>query len=285
VVTGLQADPQTAVRRNYELALQAGERDAWEAFLRTYPDGFYAELAKVQLRKISAEEARVAAAAKAQAAEQEKARLAAEGAGQAEQAKAAAAAKAAEDARIAAEKAKQNEQEKAAAAEKMRLAEQDKIRLTAEKAKQAEQEKAAVAEQPQIAAGTQIRIRADFTAYRVRPQPRATRNQLNFTFTFAPDRSIKEEFSEPGPHKRGGRSESTWGQEFRMMDQNTFQQKIEFRDRIRTITINVTGTDCRATMTIELKPGFSEFEVMSTELGTKAYYRDWKMINSTCAIR
>ena len=151
VATGPQADPQSAVRRDYELALQAGERDAWEAFLQAYPDGFYANLAKVQLRKIAAEEARAAAADKAKTAEHEKARLATEGARQAEQAKAAAAAKAAEEARIAAEKAKQVEQEKAAAAERARQAEQEKVRLAAEKAKQIEQEKAA-AEQARIAA-------------------------------------------------------------------------------------------------------------------------------------
>ena len=116
--TGPQADPQTAVRRDYELALQAGDRDGWEAFLRAYPDGFYANLAKVQLKKIAAEETRVTASEKARQAEQEKARLAAEGARQAEQAKAAAAAKKAEEARIAAEKAKQVEQDKAAAAER-----------------------------------------------------------------------------------------------------------------------------------------------------------------------
>src|SRR4051812_17366069 len=151
VAAGPQADPQTAVRRDYELALQAGERDAWEAFLRTYPDGFYADLAKVQLRKIAAEETRAAAADKATTAEQEKARLAAEGAHQSEQAKAAAAAKAAEDARIAAERAKQIEAEKAAAAEKARAAEQEKVRLAAEKAKKAEDETAAAAEQARLA--------------------------------------------------------------------------------------------------------------------------------------
>ena len=145
VATGPQADPQSAVRRDYELALQLGTRDGWEAFLRTYGDGFYADLAKGQLKKIAAEETRVTASEKARQAEQDKARLAAEGARQAEQAKAAAAAKAAEEARIAAEKAKQIEQEKAAAAEKTRLAEQEKVRLAAEKAKQAEQEKAAAA--------------------------------------------------------------------------------------------------------------------------------------------
>jgi hypothetical protein len=151
VATGPQADPQAAVRRDYELALQLGTREIWEAFLRTYPDGFYAELAKGQLKRVAAEETRSSAAEKARLAEQDKARLAAEGARQAEQAKAAAAAKAAEDARIAAEKAKQVEQEKAAAAERARQAEQEKVRLAAEKVKQAEQEKAAAAEQARIA--------------------------------------------------------------------------------------------------------------------------------------
>jgi uncharacterized caspase-like protein len=117
-----QADPQAAVRRDYELALQLGTREVWDAFLRTYPDGFYAELAKGQLKRVAAEEARAAAAEKARLAEEEKARLAADGGQQAELAKAAAAAKAAEEARFAAEKAKQIEQEKAAAAEQTRIA-------------------------------------------------------------------------------------------------------------------------------------------------------------------
>jgi uncharacterized caspase-like protein len=152
VATGPQADPQAAVRKDYELALQLATRDGWEAFLSQYPDGFYANLAKGQLKKIAAEETRAAAAEKARLAEQEKARLAAEGAKQGDQARAAAAAKSAEEARVAAEKAKQSEQEKAAAAEKARLAEQEKARLAVEKAKQVEQEKAAAAEQARLAA-------------------------------------------------------------------------------------------------------------------------------------
>jgi hypothetical protein len=153
VTTGPQADPQSAVRRDYELALQLGSRDGWEAFLRTYSEGFYADLAKGQLKKIAAEENRTSAVERARLAEQEKARLAAEGARQAEQAKAAAAAKGAEAARIAAEKAKQVEQEKTAAAEKARLAEQEKVRLAAEKAKHAGQEKVAEGGQARGPAG------------------------------------------------------------------------------------------------------------------------------------
>jgi uncharacterized caspase-like protein len=115
-------NPQAEARRDYELALQIGNKDALKAFLVQYPDGFYASLAKIQLDKFAAEEARVAATEKARLAEQERARLVAEGAQKAQQAKAAADAKAAEQARIAAEKAKQAAQEQAAEAERKRAA-------------------------------------------------------------------------------------------------------------------------------------------------------------------
>jgi uncharacterized caspase-like protein len=115
-------NPQAEARRDYELALQIGNKSALNAFLGQYPDGFYASLAKLQLEKIAAEEVRVAATEKARLAEQERARLSAEGAQKAQQAKADADAKAAEQARIAAEKAKQVAQEQAAAAEQKRVA-------------------------------------------------------------------------------------------------------------------------------------------------------------------
>ena len=113
---------QAEARRDYELALQVGNKSALNAFLAQYPDGFYASLARLQLEKITAEETRVAATEKARLAEQERVRLAAEGAQKAQQAKAEADAKAAEQARLAAEKAKQIAQEQAAAAEQKRAA-------------------------------------------------------------------------------------------------------------------------------------------------------------------
>ncbi len=113
---------QAEARRDYELALQLGNRNAFEAFVRQYPDGFYASLAKLQLDKIAAEEIRVAATEKARSAEQERARLVAEGARKSEQSKAEADVRAAEQARVAAEKSKQIAQDQAAAAEQKRLA-------------------------------------------------------------------------------------------------------------------------------------------------------------------
>ncbi|MEO6381804.1 MAG: caspase family protein [Nitrobacter sp.] len=116
------ADARADVRRDYELSLQLGTRAAWDTFVKSYPTGFYADLAKAQLDKIAAEDARLAATEKARETAEEKVRLAAEGAKQGELAKAAAAAKTAENARIAAEKAKRIEQAKVDAAERSREA-------------------------------------------------------------------------------------------------------------------------------------------------------------------
>ena len=116
------ANPQSETRRDFELALQVGHKDALNAFLAQHPEGFYASLAKLQLAKIAAEETRVAATENARLAEQERARLAAEGAQRRDQEKAAADAKAAEERRVAAEKAKQAVQEQVAEAERQRIA-------------------------------------------------------------------------------------------------------------------------------------------------------------------
>ncbi|QQO19191.1 caspase family protein [Bradyrhizobium diazoefficiens] len=114
-------NPQADIRRDYELALQVGNKAAWDAFLAQHPDGFYASLAKLQVEKIAAEQAHAAAIAKAKQAEAERDRLAALGAQKDAQAKAAADAKAAEQAQLAAQKAKEQAQQQAAAAEQQRV--------------------------------------------------------------------------------------------------------------------------------------------------------------------
>jgi len=111
---------QIDMRRDYELALQVGNKPAWEAFLAQHPDGFYANLAKLQLDKIQAEQVHIAAIEKAKQAEAERDRLAATGAQKDAQAKAAADAQAAEQAQLAAQKAKEQAQQQAAAAEQQR---------------------------------------------------------------------------------------------------------------------------------------------------------------------
>ncbi len=113
-------NPQADMRRDYELALQVGNKSAFNAFIAQHPDGFYASLARLQLEKLAAEDAHAMATAKAKEAEEQRARLAAEGAQKDAQAKADADAKAAEAARLAAEKTKQVAQDQAAEAERKR---------------------------------------------------------------------------------------------------------------------------------------------------------------------
>ena len=110
------------IRHDYELALQIGNKDALNYFLAQYPDGYYANLAKLQLAKIDAEDKRVAAAEKARQAEQEQARLVSQGAQQTQLAKAASDLKAAQDARVEAEKARETAQQLATQAELRRQA-------------------------------------------------------------------------------------------------------------------------------------------------------------------
>ncbi|MET3910793.1 putative caspase-like protein [Bradyrhizobium sp. S3.3.6] len=114
-------NPQADMRRDYELALQVGNKPAWEAFLAQHPDGFYANLAKLQLDKIQAEQVHAAAIEKTKQADAERDRLAALGAQKDAQARAAADAKAAEQAQLAAQKAKEQAQQQAAAAEQQRV--------------------------------------------------------------------------------------------------------------------------------------------------------------------
>src|SRR6476469_5874015 len=45
-------NPQADIRRDYELALQVGNRAAFTAFLTQHPNGFYSSLAKLQIDKI-----------------------------------------------------------------------------------------------------------------------------------------------------------------------------------------------------------------------------------------
>jgi uncharacterized caspase-like protein len=114
-------NPQADIRRDYELALQVGNKAAFDAFLAQHPDGFYADLARLQLDKLTADQTHAAAVEKSRQAEQERARLASEGAQKEAQAKADANAKAAEQARIDAERAKQVAQQQAADAERKRV--------------------------------------------------------------------------------------------------------------------------------------------------------------------
>jgi uncharacterized caspase-like protein len=163
------ADPDVAIRRAYELALDVGTRDIWDSFVANYPNSFYTDLAKAQRRKLAAEEARLAATEKARAAVEDQNRLAIEGAKAVEQARAAEQAKAAEQLQLAAEKKKAIEDARVAEAERAKAAAQAKaaeeVRLAAEKAaaKAKALEEARAVQQARLAADQKSREDAKAT--------------------------------------------------------------------------------------------------------------------------
>jgi serine/threonine protein kinase len=46
-------DPQALVRADFEIAQKIDSREAYEQFLKRYPEGFYAELARAQLKRLA----------------------------------------------------------------------------------------------------------------------------------------------------------------------------------------------------------------------------------------
>ena len=144
------SDAGQAVRSDYEMAERVGTREAWDFFLATYPDGFYAKLALAQRNKLEAEQSRLVAIERSRSAEDERARLAAEGARAGAQAKAAAEAKAAEEARVAAERKKAIEEARIAEAERAQAKAAEETRLAAERKQELELAKAAEAEHARL---------------------------------------------------------------------------------------------------------------------------------------
>jgi hypothetical protein len=53
VPPAVSADPDTAARRDYELAAQISTKEAWDAFLARHPSGYYADLARIARGKLA----------------------------------------------------------------------------------------------------------------------------------------------------------------------------------------------------------------------------------------
>jgi len=134
-------------------------------------------------------------------------------------------------------------------------------------------------------AEAKINVRIEFTSYRVSPNPGPANNHVDFLVTLKDDGSVSQEYQETGPYARHLSSDSKLGQGTRVTDANTLTRTIDFKDRVNTLTIKVSGKTCQATLTNTLKPGFSAFEAMSTHHGGTAFYRDWRQTSSTCTIR
>ena len=187
------------VRRAYELAAQAGTKEAWQSFINRYRTGFYAELARLQLEKLNAGPAPDSAAqreakaraeqetkvradqeakaradqeAKARAEQEAKARAEQEAKSRAEQeAKARAEQQRAE--RLALQQRQEEERRKAAEAERIKAEQEAKARAERDARARASQEAKARAEQEAKARAEQQRAERLALAQREEEERRA----------------------------------------------------------------------------------------------------------------
>lgn len=135
-------------------------------------------------------------------------------------------------------------------------------------------------------AEARINVRIEFSGQRVRPNPGPFHSHLDMTFLLKDDGTVAQQYDESGPKARHISSDNKLGEgSMKVVDANTLVRKMEFKDRVNTLTIAVSGKTCDATMTNTLKPGFTEFEAWSPYQGVTASYRDWQMTSSTCTIR
>jgi len=134
-------------------------------------------------------------------------------------------------------------------------------------------------------AEARINVRIEFDTYRVSPNPGPVSSHVDFVFALKDDGSVSQEYQETGPKARHVSSDSKLGQGMRVIDANTLVRTIDFKDRVNTLTISVSGKTCRATLTNTLKPGFNAFAARSSQTGNTQFYRDWKMSSSTCSIQ
>jgi hypothetical protein len=97
---------------------------------------------------------------------------------------------------------------------------------------------------------------------------------------------VKEEFS-----ATAGAISKTWsynaalgGTHWQVLGPNRLQRTISWPQNTRIDTIEVQGDHCRASWVAQLKPGFSEYQGLGIKSKQLAYFRDERMLSSTCEI-
>jgi len=147
---------------------------------------------------------------------------------------------------------------------------------------------ATMATQPSLGEGKQTHIRAVFQGYyeRVRPGYLAgiTTESLNLVLSGAND--VRQEIvSTNALATQSFEKESKLGGEvWKVEGPHRIVGTQRLPQSVRTFVIEVTGTSCKASWTQALLPGFSEYYIYSIVLRQYAYYKQARMVSSTCEI-
>jgi hypothetical protein len=132
------------------------------------------------------------------------------------------------------------------------------------------------------------KIHAVFEGYyeRIRPGYSAGITTEEITLVLTGRNKITEtRFSHNALASKSFESESTLGgKTWRVDGPHRIVGTQPLPQSIRTFTIEVNGATCKASWVNKLLPGFQEYNIYSIVLGQNAFYKQARMVSSTCDI-
>jgi hypothetical protein len=136
--------------------------------------------------------------------------------------------------------------------------------------------------------GKQTRIHAVFQSYyeRIRPGYMAGIVTEDLSLVLSGANDVREDFtsSNASATQSWNKDSKLGGSVWRVDGPHKIVGTQRMSQSIRTVTIEVNGTNCNARWEQSLLPGFSEYYIYSIVLRQYAYYKQARMVSSTCEI-
>jgi hypothetical protein len=120
----------------------------------------------------------------------------------------------------------------------------------------------------------------------VRPVVWAGSVDQEMTVVLSGKNNVREDFSASAAgHSNTWNSNATLGgARWRVLDSHHLLRTMSLRQSTRIDTIEIDGEQCRASWKAELKPGFSEYQGWMLTRKQMGFYREERMVSSTCDI-
>jgi hypothetical protein len=139
---------------------------------------------------------------------------------------------------------------------------------------------------PAQAQGTTIHVVFQGYYERVRPGYAAGITTEKFDLVLSGGNSLQQTFN--GSNALGSKTSVTeqtlGGNRWRVAGPHRLIGTENLPQSVRTMTIDVEGKTCKASWTQRLVPGFTEYNIYSIPLGQFAFYKQARMVSSTCEI-
>jgi hypothetical protein len=139
---------------------------------------------------------------------------------------------------------------------------------------------------------TNIHVEYVTSTYRVRPKPGPKTATTKFDIVLHANGKVDDSLVVQGPHPRKfGSKDRKLGEnraslvQYHILNESTILRTFDDGVLAGSMKIELNkNKGCEATVTFTLNPTLKEYEDYSTELGTKAFYRDLKVLRTKCSI-